>query len=284
VDDFESLGVARFHGCPVELLRSGVVKLVGPSHQRPLRFWISVEEAKRILELKKTLTIHFAHEDISLHIDNDVVYRKAIERLLASLEGPEWLVQITREFEDLPQMFPWRGDAEEKALGRELIVLPHKTCLGTPWKNGELQRKLRQGAIFPCNPLKNGTNMGRVCFRGVQLLVPETADFTTVIIQCDLVAAGLHHSNPCITDLCDEDPATRLRIKLKFKSSLDSKMKELWANLGGECNTKKRNSLVDFLDGKDEGMDGTVASAVSRPEQRSREDEDFMYTLVWLVT
>jgi hypothetical protein len=82
-DDFESLGVARFHGRPVELLRGGVVKLVGPSHRRPLRFRISVQEAKRILEVKKTSMIHFAHEDISLHIGNDVVCRKQIERLLA---------------------------------------------------------------------------------------------------------------------------------------------------------------------------------------------------------
>lgn len=127
----------------MELLRGGVVKLVGSSHQRPLRFRISVQEAKRMLELKKTPTIHFAHEDISLHIDNDVVCRKPIEQLLASLEGPEWLLQITREFEDLPQMLPGRGDAEEKAFGKELTVLLHKTCLGIPWKNGELRRKLR---------------------------------------------------------------------------------------------------------------------------------------------
>lgn len=47
-------------------------------------------------------------------------------------------------------------------------------------------------------------------------------------------------------------PAVRLGIKLKFKSTLDGQMKELWATLSGEDNTKKLNSLVDFLDGKDE--------------------------------
>jgi hypothetical protein len=40
--------------------------------------------------------------------------------------------------------------------------------------------------------LKNGINMGRVRVRGVQLLVPETADFNTVQILCDLVTASLY--------------------------------------------------------------------------------------------
>jgi hypothetical protein len=93
--------------------------------------------------------------------------------------------------------------------------------------------------------------MGRVCFRGVQLLVPE-AGFATVQIQCDLVAAGLQRSNPCATKILEKDPAARLGIKLKFKSTLDGEMKELWATLSGEGNTKKLNSLVDLFDGKDE--------------------------------
>lgn len=251
-DDLKSLGVTPLHGCPVQLLQNGTVQLNKPSQQRSLRFRMSNKEAKRILEFKKAPTIHFTLEEIRLHVDNDVVYRKPIERLLGSKEGPEWLIQITREFENLFQEFPERGGAEGATKGNELTVIPHSTSLGTPWKNGELQRKLRQGASFPCNPLTNGTNMGRVCFRGVQLLVPETADFATVQIQCDLVAAGLQHSNPCATKIRDKDPATRLGIKLKFASTLGREMKELWATLGGEANTKKLNSLVDFLDGKDE--------------------------------
>jgi hypothetical protein len=42
-------------------------------------------------------------------------------------------------------------------------------------------------------------------------------------------------------------------MKLRFNSKVDNKEKELWAVLGGECNTKKLNSLVDFLEDKDEG-------------------------------
>jgi hypothetical protein len=213
---------------------------------------MSNKEAQRMLELKKAPTIHFILEDIRLHVDNDVIYRKLIEQLLGSKAGPEWLVQTTREFESLFPRLSERGAAEEAAKGNGLTVIPHKTSLGTPWKNGELQRKLRQGASFPCNPLTNGTNMGRVYFRGLQLLVPETADSATVQFQCDLVAAGLQHSNPCATKIRDKDPAVRLGIKLKFRSTLDGEMKELWATLGGEGNTRKLNSLVDFLDGKDE--------------------------------
>lgn len=78
------------------------------------------------------------------------------------------------------------------------------------------------------------------------------SDFETVQIQCDVIAADLQHPNICATKTADEDPAVRLDIKLKFKSTLDRQMKELWTTLDGENNTKKLNSLVDFLDGKNE--------------------------------
>lgn len=250
-DDLKGLGVTLFHGCPVRLLQNGAVQLKKPSQQRSLRFRMSNKEAKRILEFKKPPTVHFTLEEIRLHVDNDVVYRKPTERLLGLKEGLERLIQKTRELENLFQELSERGGAEGPTKGNEPTVIPHRTSPGSAWKNEELQRKLRQGASFPCNPLTNGTNMGRVCFRGVQLLVPETADFATVQIQCDLVAAGLQHSNPCATIIRDKDPAARLGIKLKFTSTLDREMKELWATLGGEGNTRKLNSLVDFLDGKD---------------------------------
>ena len=101
--------------------------------------------------------------------------------------------------------------------------------------------------------MSNGAETGRVCFRGVQLLVPKEADFDTVFIQCDLAQNGSRHSNACATSLCEDDPANHLGIKLPFNSKVDSREKELWATLGGKCNTKKLNSLVDFLEGKDEG-------------------------------
>jgi hypothetical protein len=58
-DDLKSLGVALFHGCPVQLLQNGAVQLYKPSQQ-----------------------------------------------------GPEWLIQKTREFENLFQELSERGGAE----------------------------------------------------------------------------------------------------------------------------------------------------------------------------
>jgi hypothetical protein len=164
-DDFGSLGVARFHGCPVELFRGGVVKVVG------------------------------------LSLENLRIFPKCC------------LKEVTRR--------------------RRLSAKDSPSCLTKP-------------ALGPLGRM--APTWAECVFEGCNCLCPRWR-----ISQQSLSSATwLRHSNPCATDLCDEDPATRLGIKLKFKSRLDSKMKELWANLGGECNTKKLNSLVDFSDGKGE--------------------------------
>ena len=197
--------------------------------------------------------IHFSLEEIDLRVDDHVVYGKPIERLLASVAGAEWLVQIAHELGALQGKPVPEDDSEWESPGDQLTVLTHDSRLGTGWKNGELQRKLRLGNIFPCTEMKNGTEMGRVCFRNVQVLVPEGADFKTVFIQCDLAPNGSRHSNACVTKLREDDPAKRLGIKLKFNFKVNNEEKELWATLGGEGNTKKLNSLFDFFEGKDEG-------------------------------
>ncbi|EXJ83883.1 hypothetical protein A1O1_07512 [Capronia coronata CBS 617.96] len=45
-------------------------------------------------------------------------------------------------------------------------------------------------------------------------------------IQSDLVTAGLQYPNHCATSTPEADPATRLGIKLKFKSVSDREMKK----------------------------------------------------------
>ena len=252
-DGDQTSGPVLFHGKKVVVLGSGVVKFIeSPRHIR-LRFRLSNKVAKRILGLAKNPTVHFSPQEVNLRIDDHIVYRKPIERLLASMEGAEWLIQIVHELEALQGKPAPADDSERKAPGDELLVPAHDNRLGTNWKNGELRRKLRLGSIFPCSRMKNKTKMGRVCFRGVQLLVPEEADFDTVFIQCDLAPNGSRHSNACATSLRADDPANRLGIKLRFDSKVDNEEKEMWTVLGGECNTKKLNSLVDFLEDKDEG-------------------------------
>jgi len=71
--------------------------------------------------------------------------------------------------------------------------------------------------------MKNGTKIGRVCFRGLQLPVPEEASFETGFVQCGLVPDGLSHTNNCASSLKEGDPAHGLGIKVKFKSELDNK-------------------------------------------------------------
>lgn len=132
---------------------------------------------------------------------------------------------------------------------------PANTAGGTLWENGELQRKLRQGAIFKCTAMKNGTEDGRVCVRGgavPEVLAPPEADFNTVAIQCEVTLEGTQHENQCGTSLEDGDQARRLGVMLKYTCGRNNKAEECWAKLKGTCNAKKLNSLVDFLDGKDD--------------------------------
>lgn len=248
----QTSGLARFHGKIVVVLRCGTVKLIAPSRHMLLSFRLSIRMAQQILGLSKELTIHFSLEEIDLRVDDHVVYRKPIERLLASVRGAEWLVQIVHELEALQGKPAPEDDSEWKSPGDQLTLLPYNSRLGTGWKNGELQRKLRLGSTFPCSEMKNKSKMGRTCFRNVQVLIPGGADFKTVFIQCDLAPNGSLHPHACATEFREDDPAKRLGIKLKFNFKVSNEEKELWVTLGGECNTKKLNSLVDFLEGKDE--------------------------------
>jgi hypothetical protein len=82
-----------------------------------LRFRIFNKEAKRILKFKKALTIHFTLKEIRLYVNNDIVYGKPIKRLLGLKEEPEWLIQVSREFENLFQELSERGGAEGATNG-----------------------------------------------------------------------------------------------------------------------------------------------------------------------
>ena len=101
--------------------------------------------------------------------------------------------------------------------------------------------------------MKNDTNLGRVYFRGVALMVPQIADFSTVRVQCDLSPEDVDHTTPCATDTIDQDPARRLGVKLTYNFQTTGLLQFVWCKQGGKANTMKLNSLVDFLMGKDEG-------------------------------
>lgn len=118
------------------------------------------------------------------------------------------------------------------------------------WASYETQKKLLNGDKFHCKILKNGTDMGRIFFRDVAILVPRHADFETFHVQCFLAPDGSRHLHACVE--CDpKNPANRLAIKLRFKSKSTGGEEEVWATLGGK-EFMKVNSLVDFLEGKPE--------------------------------
>ncbi|OJZ91757.1 hypothetical protein ASPFODRAFT_27617 [Aspergillus luchuensis CBS 106.47] len=252
-EDIRSIyGQYLFHGKAVVILRSGYVKLTAPEHGFSLLFRMSATEAKKILALQKEIRIYFLPCEVTLCVDDITVYRKPIERLLSSVRGEEWLLQIVGELTAVRE-----GLTEEKRFGYgtpeiNLAVIPHDSRLGNRWKNGELQRKLSLGSLFSCTEMSNAAKVGRVYFRGVQLYIPREADFETVFVKCDLVAQGFRHPNACISKFEPDDPANRIGIKVRYQIKESSEQEEFWVAMSGDCNIRILNSLVDFLDGKSE--------------------------------
>jgi hypothetical protein len=148
---------------------------------------------------------------------------------------------------------PQEGKYIEAELQSGFRLMPYK-IQGSTWRNGELKRKLRQGANFHCTELKIcGVIVGyRVYFRGVQISVPLEANIQTVFVHASLVPEGTVHPHECIKDGEASDPAHRLGIKVKYKIRDGNTGKEFWSRTSGDCNIKKLNSLVDFLEDKDE--------------------------------
>ncbi|KAL1963208.1 hypothetical protein VTN77DRAFT_8641 [Rasamsonia byssochlamydoides] len=118
-DDDHTSGPVLFHR-RTAVLGSGVVKLIAPSRHILLRFRLGNKVAKRILGLAKDPTIHFSPQEVDLRIDDHIIYRNPIERLLASVEGAEWLIQIVHELEALkeswPQQMTQSGNLRETSL------------------------------------------------------------------------------------------------------------------------------------------------------------------------
>ncbi|KAF9892888.1 hypothetical protein FE257_000478 [Aspergillus nanangensis] len=241
-----------FHGKIVTVLRSGAVKLNSPKVKCNLQFRMAQGAARMILDLQKEVRIYFSQTKVELRVEDQIVYHKPIERLLTSVNGDEWLVQITKELGSIQEDSNVLDERTKEIIPAQLVVRPHDPRLGAGWKNGELQRKLLHGSVFSCAKINNAARVGRISFRGVQLYIPQEADFDTVFVQCDLVDQGLKHTHMSPTLFEADDPATRLGVKVKYRVKATNEPKEYWATFGGTCNTKILNSLVDFLEGKDE--------------------------------
>ena len=78
--------------------------------------------------------------------------------------------------------------------------------------NVDLRQRLLSNVLFHCSKLKNGSDKGRIFFRGVTIFVPETADFNAVGVLCDLLPEESEHDQPYSTQTLGDDPARRLGI------------------------------------------------------------------------
>lgn len=263
------------HNTPVTVLSSGTVKLQ-TTNSHSLTFRLSGHEAKRILGLQKTPRIYFTSKHIELRVEGETVYQKNVHRLLASPTGPEWFTQIMTETCTNEEAGEQRATTQHLVAGIERVS--HSSSLGANWKRGELLEKLQEGGFFHCSGTEiQGKGYGRVSFRGIQIWVPEEADREAVWIRCYLMPNGTQHASPCCNCGPHEDPCRRLGILLQFAVASDGTQKQQWKTWKGEKNAKKLNSLVDFLENREDGWTETQPRRFL-DRNRGRGRDKAMYT------
>jgi hypothetical protein len=123
---------------------------------------------------------------------------------------------------------------------------------GRASSNKHLRTRLLEGCVFKCTKMKNGTELGRIYFRGVHVLVPADADFDNVVVRCCLPTGDQKHITPCIATSHETDPSNRLGVQLIYNSKTTGSTNSSWCKCAGEASAKKLDSLVDFLEGKSE--------------------------------
>lgn len=237
------------HGTAVQVYKNG--RVVISSAEFPLEFRTSNTQTRKICSFGSTPRIYFSPTDIEIRVNKEVIYTKPIERLLGSLEGAEWLSQLILE----KQAFrgaPHEDEYAEAEPHSSLDLISHEHH-GTIYKNGELKRKLLQGANFHCTQLKSrgAHTENRVVFRGMQLTVPLKVNTQTVSVRVNLVPEGTVHPHECINGGEAGNPAHHLSIQVRYRTMHENAQEEFWYRTSVQGNIKKLNSLVDFLEDKD---------------------------------
>jgi hypothetical protein len=241
-DDEEVCRLETFQGQQVSILGSAKVRLDTAGPYEALTFCLGKADKRRLMELSEKPRIFFSSEEIQLRVQDITVYKTPpIERLLASAQGAEWFVQLTHGL-----------GAIRRPIGRSAIAkqISNDEFVGGRWKDAELRRKLLRGSLFTCTESSfQGTTRGRVNFRCIQLYVPRTADYSTVSVKCFLAPEGQDHPCKCVSTAAKSDPANRLGIQLRYSLKATGQQEGQWANVRGDANTKKINTLVDILEG-----------------------------------
>lgn len=116
--------------------------------------------------------------------------------------------------------------------------------------NADRWRRLLEGNKFHCG---ESAGYGKAALRGAAyVLIPQHADFSTVWIQCNLQQEGVRHPEACSANLHDSDPAGRLGIRVRYTTRDTGVERQIWYKVNTDSDIKKLNSLIDFLDRKDE--------------------------------
>ena len=212
------------------------------SAQGDLEFRTGKNKAREILSFKETLRIYFSLKEIEIRIKEKIVYRKAYEHVLGSNQGKEWLLHLTVEQAVYAKRSSKDGQIEA-AMHDSLTIISHEHH-GTTYKNGELKRKLLQGANFRCS-------QSNVNIRGLKVRIPLTANPQTVWIRAELVPDGNVHAQACVIGGEKDDPAHRLSILVRYRTTREDVQKEIWYTNEAPGNIKKLNTLVDSLEDKD---------------------------------
>lgn len=195
-----------FRGNTVKVTRSGYVSLMMDSERTFVRFRINIDGLEDILGSGETPTIWFSLTHVTLCMGQETIYKTPHGRLIQSSDGLLWFDLISHEIKAIS------GSPEKVSRTNDLISPKTGPLSDGHWGSIELRRRLLQGDKFHCKILKNGTDMGRIFFRDVAILVPEQADFDTVYVQCFLAPDGSRHPHACVE--CDsKNPANRLAIK-----------------------------------------------------------------------
>lgn len=249
-------------GTSARIFRSGRVS-IGSEWATVLRFRIGQKPAQDMLGSAAQVRVHLGEFSLQLKNNSTVLYTKPYERLLASAQGPEWLVQLVHQ-QNIARRPGFSDLSPSTAPGpHSSAITPHNVSLEEHWKNPELRHRLLRGDIFKCTrSIHQGHPSYRIYFRGITFYLPQEAAPDSIFIQCDLSPLGIPHRHQCAKGTTGSDPAQRLGIQLTYTQALTGESKQIWLQQKGKSNICKLNSLVDFFGGESSGLDRDAAAKI----------------------
>lgn len=237
-------------GHQVTLFSGGTLAIWVPWREKALKCFVSRQASARVRKAQRDPTIHFLPEKVILKIEGEIVFSRSNTFLLHGQCGEGWKKQIEIEHRAKGYATPSAELNSCSLSGSDEKDVRMNSRAG--W-NADRRKQLLEGTDLHCGERKND-KYGRATLRGqLYILVPRDADFSWVWVQCDLLDKGHDHPESCATSAHDGDPAKRLGIRLRYKSKEGGETIESWYKWKTDCDTKKINTLVDYLDGESEG-------------------------------